>query len=158
MNSPLSHLCFSPIYGSWIGLRAVVVFDVDFEAASLDPLPALSNCVDPGIITFAYNNSDDDAKAKNLLTELIQSTNYVKDKKVDEVWRRWLSVRTLFRDQKMPYTWNQAAYHYSKNQLYLKGDIDRMRNGTYEESFDWIEDFNRDMAHYRYHEYFLVCS
>jgi singapore isolate B (sub-type 7) whole genome shotgun sequence assembly, scaffold_6 len=104
------------------------------------------------------SNLEDDEKAKNLLAELMSSTNYRKEKSLDGVWRRWLSVRTLFREQKMPYTWNQAAYHYSKNQLYLKGDMDRMRNGTYKESFDWIDDFNRDVMNYRYHEYSLVCS
>ena len=104
------------------------------------------------------SNLEDDEKAKNLLAELMSSTNYRKEKSLDGVWRRWLSVRTLFREQKMPYTWNQAAYHYSKNQLCLKGDRDRMRNGTYKESFDWIVAFNRDVMNYRYHEYSLVCS
>ncbi|KAK8804531.1 hypothetical protein WA588_004741, partial [Blastocystis sp. NMH] len=121
VNSPRSHLCYSPVYSSWFGLRAVIIFDMDFKGASLDPLSALTNTIDP----------EDDEKAKNLLAELMSSTNYRKEKSLDGVWRRWLSVRTLFREQKMPYTWNQAAYHYSKNQLYLKGDMDRMRNGTY---------------------------
>ena len=109
-------------------------------------------------LSMFASNLEDDEKAKNLLAELMSSTNYRKEKSLDGVWRRWLSVRTLFREQKMPYTWNQAAYHYSKNQLYLKGDMDRMRNGTYKESFDWIDDFNRDVMNYRYHEYSLVCS
>ena len=141
------------MYGSWLGLRAVVVFDLDYNCAAEYVVPKAEKCMCEGMIVIKSLNIECDEKAKHILDELMLTTDYCADKHKDAVWRKWLSLRTICEEQKFPYSWNQAAYHYSKNQLYLKGDMDRVQNGTFKPTYDWIPDFNKDILHYRENEY-----
>ena len=79
----------------------------------------------------------------------MRNTNYHEDHRDDCVWRRWLSLRTLSTDAPYVYSWNQAAYHYSKNQKYLEGDINRLKKGEYHPDYCWIDAFNNDILNYR---------
>ena len=87
----------------------------------------------------------------------MKHTDYFSNYKDDSTWRQWLSLRTICEKQKNPYSWNQVAYHYSKNQLYLMGDMNRMREGTFSPDYNWISDFNRDILGYKKGEYLYVC-
>lgn len=49
LNSPLSHLSYHPVYGSWIGLRAVVVLDMEVSEASFIPVEKATNCICEGL-------------------------------------------------------------------------------------------------------------
>ena len=83
------------------------------------------------------------------MDELMRDTNYGEDHKQEEVWRRWLSLRTICDKPYPNYSWNQAAYHYSKNQHYLVEDMEKVRNGDYHPNYDWIAAFNRDPEGFR---------
>ena len=141
------------MYGSWLGLRAVVVFDLDYCCASEYVVPKAEKCICAGKIDIILSWIECDEKAKHILDELMLTTDYCADKHKDAVWRKWLSLRTICEDQKFPYSWNQAAYHYSKNQYYMKGDMDRIQNGTFQPTYDWISDFNKDILHYKENEF-----
>lgn len=84
---------------------------------------------------------------------LMETTNYMEDYKNEAVWREWLTTRTMYEHQGLPYSWFQTAYHYSKNQLYLEGEVNRYKNGTFKLDYDWVDDFNKDSANYRKNEF-----
>ena len=149
MNSPLSHLSYHPVYGSWIGLRAVVVLDLDQSVASFIETKKAENCICEGSPRILFLPIECDKKAKRLLEELMMNTNYHDDHKQECVWRKWLSLRTICEKQYPNYSWNQAAYHYSKNQQYLMKDIEQVKNGCYAPNYDWISDFNKDIDGFR---------
>lgn len=151
-NSPLSHLCYHPTYGSWIGLRAVVVFDLDFSYASEFVVPKAENCYSLGtqwIWGECANSLEEDQQAKVILDDLMLNTDYHCEYTNDDVWRRWLSLRTISSDSTYIYSWNQVAYHYSKNQKYLQGDIDRLKRGEYKPDYSWLELFKKDVLNFR---------
>lgn len=79
----------------------------------------------------------------------MMKTNYHEDHKQEDVWREWLSLRTICEKPYPNYSWNQAAYHYSKNQEYLMKDIEQVKKGCYSPDYDWIEGFNKDIKGYR---------
>ena len=54
MNSPLSHLSYHPVYGSWIGLRAVVVLDLDLDTASFIEVRKAENCICEGCCFVSF--------------------------------------------------------------------------------------------------------
>ena len=85
--------------------------------------------------------------------KLLQESDYALDYEQDNVWRRWLYVRTLVEEHANPYSWYETAYHYSKNQQYLQGEINRFKNGEFTTDYNWIEDFQKDVQNYRLHEY-----
>lgn len=142
----MSHLTYHPEYSSWIGLRAVAILDADFEDAKEFALPPIQPCI----------CRECDEKAKVMLDELMRTTDYMELHKNDEVWRRWLSLRTICEKQPYVYSWPQAAYHYSKNQKYLIGEKERMQKGTFELDYDWVSDFNKDILGYK-REIFCFC-
>lgn len=142
----MSHLTYHPEYSSWIGLRAVTILDADFEDAKEFALSPIQPCI----------CRECDEKAKVMLDELMRTTDYMELHKNDEVWRRWLSLRTICEKQPYVYSWPQAAYHYSKNQKYLIGEKERMQKGTFELDYDWVSDFNKDILGYK-REIFCFC-
>ena len=114
MNSPLSHMSYHPVYGSWIGLRAVVVLDLDLSVANFLDAKRAENCICEGFPFLSFSPIECDKKAKKLLEELMMSTNYFDDHKQEDVWRKWMALRTICDKPYPNYSWNQAAYHYSK--------------------------------------------
>ena len=113
----------------------MTILDADFEDAKEFALPPIQPCI----------CRECDEKAKVMLDELMRTTDYMELHKNDEVWRRWLSLRTICEKQPYVYSWPQAAYHYSKNQKYLIGEKERMQKGTFELDYDWVSDFNKDI-------------
>ena len=87
MNSPLSHMSYHPVYGSWIGLRAVVVLDLDLSVANFLGAKRAENCICEGFPFLSFSPIECDKKAKKLLEELMMSTNYFDDHKQEDVWR-----------------------------------------------------------------------
>ena len=145
MNSPLSHMSYHSVYGSWIGLRAVVVLDLDLSVANFLGAKRAENCICEGFPFLSFSPIECDKKAKKLLEELMMSTNYFDDHKQEDVWRKWMALRTICDKPYPNYSWNQAAYHYSKNQQYLMKDIEQVKNGCYTPDYDWIDGFNKDI-------------
>lgn len=96
-----AYLSVHPIYGPWIGLRAVVVFDSD--APSESPPPARLPC--------------DDCEA-TCVPALSAALGAQGDR---GAWRRWLAVRDacpVGREHR--YGDDQIAYHYTKDRAVLQ--------------------------------------
>ena len=92
-------------------------------------------------------------ESKELTDRLARSTNYHLEYTKSDVWRQWLSARTQFGYQGKPYSWFQTAYHYSKDQRYLEGEIRRFESGNFELDYDWIDRFNADCMNFRKDEF-----
>ena len=65
------------------------------------------------------------------------------------IWRSWLSLRTICTHNKYNYSYEQACYHYSKNRSILEKEVLRCKEHTFEQHYDWLDDFNKDPHHYR---------
>ena len=71
------------MYGSWLGLRAVVVFDLDYNCAAEYVVPKAEKCICEGMIVIKSLNIECDEKAKHILDELMLTTDYCADKHKD---------------------------------------------------------------------------
>jgi len=102
------HLCIHPVYGPWLGLRAVVVFDADgSDFATRKPLE------DPTAPEVSLIIHD---KVQQLLQGGVDQQNWGRD------WRQWLEVRQLAGSCVSPehhYSEAQILYHYTKDKAVL---------------------------------------
>lgn len=100
-----SHLAIHPIYGSWFGLRAAIVLDVDGEPATPAPRPACDcaiGCGPPMARAMAAGPPRDGRELR-------------------ERWRLWLAVRDacpVGRDHR--YGDDQLTYHYTGDRARLR--------------------------------------
>ena len=107
-----SHFSIHPTYGPWIGLRAVVVFDV--EAPSAEPLRVGSpceNCSQPCMppLREALDRAERDSVTLPVA--------------VKRDWRSWARVRQVCpvgREQQ--YSDEQLEYHYTNDKSLLSSD------------------------------------
>jgi methylmalonic aciduria homocystinuria type C protein len=93
-----SHLCVHPVYGPWIGLRAVVVFDQD-AVSSRARLAAPCSC-DAGCMP---------AFERACAAGVPASTEELRDR-----WRLWLAVRDACPvGRSWRYSEEQISWHYT---------------------------------------------
>jgi methylmalonic aciduria homocystinuria type C protein len=107
-----SYLSIHPEHGPWIGLRAVVVLDLEWESG--DPAPAPDPCTPcPKPCLPALNRA------------VAASKQAPAGKKVSSNWRLWLAVRDacpLGRSSR--YSDEQCEYHYRPERDFLLSLLD----------------------------------
>ncbi|MBP8811736.1 MAG: hypothetical protein KBG48_30935 [Kofleriaceae bacterium] len=100
-----SHLAIHPVYGSWFGLRAAIVLDVDGEPATPAPRPACDCAIGCG-----------PAMARAMAAGPPRDGRELRDR-----WRLWLAVRDacpVGRGHR--YGDDQLTYHYTGDRTRLR--------------------------------------
>jgi len=103
----VSRLCLHPIHGPWVGLRAVIIFDIDYEG----PNPEIP------VLSIPQDSLNDIAREMDILLNKINCNETVE-------WLEWLRIRDMIsKVGNADYCWDQ--WRYEMNELKYHGTFDK---------------------------------
>ena len=114
-NRSASHLCVHPVYGPWIGLRGVIIFE---EASSLPQIEKTNPCD-----MLCVNRCGTAFSAEMALMSNPTHASLRKG------WKNWLRIRDLCSVGKVyRYTQPQLEYHYTTDKDILRQEVVHYKN------------------------------
>lgn len=118
--SPKTHLCIHPKYGSWIALRAAIVFNCIYDK---EP-PVLMAPVCPECEIKQGEMLDEILKNKETNIKVFFGHYYYYYYQKAEVAQKWIDFRCVCDvGKEYKYCDNQLMYHYTKDIKYIQSAL-----------------------------------